>query len=74
MADPLALDSLSNFDESFGISSRSNVYLSPEQCWSVEHQMSIQNKNAFKNDVFTMGVILLQCGLLTSQRECYSME
>ena len=74
VADPLTVGRLSNLDEAYGNISNPNIYLSPEQCWSIETQRPIQDKNAYKNDVFVFGMMLLQCGLLENQRQCYSLE
>ena len=68
VTDPLTLGYLNNIDEIYGIHANPNIYLSPEQCSSIESQRPIKNKNSFKNDVFTLGMILLQSGLLSNLR------
>jgi hypothetical protein len=37
----------------------------------VERQKPIINKNPYKNDVFVLGMIMLECGLLDRQDHCY---
>lgn len=71
VADPLAGGLQPNFECVFNNRTLRNVYLSPEQCEAIESQKPIINKNSYKNDVFTMGIILLECGLLERQDHCY---
>ncbi len=40
------------------------MYISPEQCESLKNQRPIPNRNPYKSDVFILGVIMLECGLL----------
>ena len=74
VADPLAAGLLPNYDCIFNNRNLKNIYLSPEQCEAIESQKPIINKNSYKNDVFTMGMILLECGLLERQDQCYLEE
>ena len=67
----MAVGLQTNFESIFSNRTLKNVYLSPEQCEAIESQKPIINKNAYKNDVFTLGMILLQCGLLERQDQCY---
>ena len=56
-----------NIDCVYNNRSIKHVYLSPEQCESIETQRPIINKNPYKNDVFVLGMLLLECGLLQRQ-------
>lgn len=71
VVDPLAMALPNNIDCVYNNRSTKHIYLSPEQCESVETQKPIINKNPYKNDVFVLGMILLECGLLERQDQCY---
>lgn len=71
VVDPLAMALPTNIDCVYNNRSTKHIYLSPEQCESVETQKPIINKNPYKNDVFVLGMILLECGLLERQDQCY---
>lgn len=71
VVDPLAHALPTNIDCVYNNRSTKNIYLSPEQCESVETQKPIINKNPYKNDVFVLGMIILECGLLERQDQCY---
>lgn len=71
IVDPLAMALPTNIDCVYNNRSIKHIYLSPEQCESVETQKPIINKNPYKNDVFILGMILLECGLLERQDQCY---
>lgn len=71
IVDPMALGFQNNIDSIYNNRTIKNIYLSPEQCESIESQKPIINKNPYKNDVFTLGMIMLECGLLERQEQCY---
>lgn len=71
VADSLALGQQSNFETIYNNRSQKGIYLSPEQCESIDSQRPILKKNSYKNDVFTLGIIALECGLLENQDQCY---
>jgi len=71
VVDILAYPLHPNLDVIYHKRSIKNVYLSPEQCESVRSQRPNFNKNAYKNDVFTLGMILLESGLLEKMDKCY---
>lgn len=64
VADPNSFGLTTNLE--YVLSNRYNksIYLSPEQCDAIANHRPIINKNAYKNDVFTLGMILLEAGLL----------
>lgn len=74
MADPLTTNLRTNYDAIYSNRNLQSIYLSPEQCESLESNKPIPNKNAYKNDVFTLGMIMLECGLLDRQNNCYLDE
>lgn len=59
IVDPMTVGLQTNFESIFNNRTLKNIYLSPEQCEAIESQKPIINKNAFKNDVFSMAMILL---------------
>lgn len=71
IVEPLAQGLLPNIDCVYNNRSTKHIYLSPEQCESVETQKPIINKNPYKNDVFVLGMIMLECALLERQDHCY---
>ncbi len=49
--------------------------MSPEQCEALQGELiSPANINPYKSDIFTLGMIILECGLLQYQDECYRDE
>ena len=71
IVDPLAIGAETNIESVHNNRNLKNIYLSPEQCESIESQKPIINKNPYKNDVFTLGMIMMECGLLERKDECY---
>jgi len=71
VVDPLAVGAQTNIECIYNNRNIKTIYLSPEQCESIETQKPIINKNPYKNDVFTLGMIMLECGLLERQDQCY---
>lgn len=71
IADPMATSMQTNYDTVFNNRGVKNIYLSPEQCESIQSEKPIINKNPYRNDVFTLGMIMLECALLERQDECY---
>lgn len=59
IADPMTAGLQTNFEAIFNNRALKSIYLSPEQCEAIESQKPIINKNSYKNDVFTLGMILL---------------
>lgn len=64
MSDPFTSLYPSNFDRINTNRKTKSVYISPEQCESLKNQRPIPNRNPYKSDVFILGLILLECGLL----------
>jgi serine/threonine protein kinase len=71
IVDPLAHALQPNIDLIYNNRNIKHIYLSPEQCESIETQKPIINKNPYRNDVFVLGMILLECGLLERQDQCF---
>lgn len=69
VADPLTLASRSNLDTVYNNRHLKGIYLSPEQCEALESKGAYNNP--FKNDVWSLGMVLLECGLLEDQSWLY---
>lgn len=76
LADPFCSIGGINYDVLYDNVNTSLVYPSPENCAALEQGCStpISTINQYKSDVFTLGMILLEIGLLQSQDDCYSQN
>ena len=73
MADPYCTASPNNYQRMLHSRLTKNIYLSPELCelLSKEEVVVPESINPYKSDVFTLGMIALEMGLLQYQHECY---
>lgn len=65
----MALSGRNNLETVYNNRGSRGVYLSPEQCDALESRGAYSNP--YKNDVWSMGLILLECGLLEDQSPLY---
>ena len=72
VADPLAAAAPTNLDIIYHNRHAKSIYLSPEQCEALDSRSIFSNP--YKNDVWSMGMVLLECGLLERQDHCYRDE
>lgn len=51
-----------------------HLYLAPEQAAALAQEIIVPSLNTFKADIWTMGMVMLEAGLLEYQDECYRDE
>lgn len=75
MADPLATNEQTNYQALVTKHSTPHIYLSPQQCQALsEEKVQPESTDPYKSDVFTLGMVMLEAGLLSHQDECYREE
>lgn len=69
IADPFGIGQTPNYDTVYSkrsniASSSSHIYLSPEQTQALQQEQIAPVLNPFKSDIWTLGMIVLEAGLL----------
>lgn len=77
VADPYVTGALSNWEAVTSRAKLSHIYLSPELCGQLahssgDHGRALDSIDVFKSDVFSLGMVLLETGLLEYQDDCYA--
>jgi serine/threonine protein kinase len=73
--DPLAIGQQTNEDAAITKKSTLHADLSPEQTQALQQENITPTYNPYKSDIFTLGMIMLEAGLLEYQdEECYRDE
>lgn len=65
--DPITVGAVSNYETLLTHRSTPHLYLSPEQTESLNEEKSSPSCDPFKADIWTLGMILLEAGLLSYQ-------
>jgi serine/threonine protein kinase len=63
ISDPFAIGQQSNYDAALTKRSTLHAYLSPEQTQALQQEVVAPAYNAYKSDIFTLGMIMLEAGL-----------
>lgn len=75
VSDPYTTGTVSNYDVLLNKRSTLHLYLSPEQTDALRQEISHPPcKQSSKCDIWTLGMIMLEAGLLQYQDECYRDE
>lgn len=69
--DPIATGCQNNYDTLIGKRSTPHIYLSPELADALQLEAGQPHVHAYKSDIWTMGMIILEAGLAQYQDECY---
>lgn len=69
--DPIATGTLPNYEKLLAHRSLPHLYLSPEQTDSLREEQAQASCDPYKTDIWTLGMILLEAGLLSYQDGCY---
>lgn len=72
VSDPSAIGQPSNYDAALTKRGTEHIYLSPEQTQALQQESVSPVFNSFKSDIWTLGMIMIEAGLLEYQdEECY---
>lgn len=69
--DPIATGAPTNYVTLLSHRFTPHLYISPEQTSTLAEERVNANWNPFKSDIWTLGMIILEAGLLSYQDECY---
>lgn len=77
IADPYISGTVSNWEVMANRGKIGHIYLSPELCaqlnnGSTDMNRLLSNIDIFKSDVFSLGMVMLETGLLEYQDDCYA--
>ena len=71
ISDPFAIGATPNYDTAINKRSTPHLYLSPEQATALQQEVVTPSINHYKSDIWTLGMIMLEAGLLEYQDDCY---
>lgn len=74
LCDRLNYPLLPEIAQMINISEQLPLYMSPHFFESIMRQDNVIKLNPYKNDIFALGLIILECGLLTSIQSIYDLE
>jgi serine/threonine protein kinase len=69
--DPITTGAPTNYDNLLNHRSTPHIYLSPEQTEALREEKLHHNGQSSKGDIWTLGMIVLEAGLLSYQDDCY---
>ncbi len=72
--DLIATGAQNNYDTLISKRSTPHIYLSPELAYCLQIEAGVPPNNSYKSDIWSMGMIILEAGLLKYQDECYRDE
>ena len=71
VCDPFATAQQSNYEKAFLNRKTPHLYLPPEQAVALQEELISPKFPEEKGDIWTMGMIMLEAGLLNYKDECY---
>lgn len=74
LGDPYVIGLISNQETVERRMATPHIYLSPEELEEIVNNTHFREVNTSKSDVFTLGMIILDAGLLEFQDECYDLN
>ena len=69
--DPIATGASTNYDLLLTRRTSPHIYISPEEVEDLKKEKIKSESNSFKTDIWTIGMIMLEAGLLEYQDSCY---
>ena len=70
--DPHLIKNNPNYSQLFSKSASKNIYICPELCESLKLKRKIPDTDPYLSDVFVLGMIMLEIGLMEYMNECFS--